>query len=267
MKQITVSILILTSICLSNAQDSKITFADKWEFMGKAVEEPGYTIWGTSPIMADDGKVHLFVARWPCELKADPGWRSHSEIAHYVGDAPERSFTFSDVALKGTGEETWNKFGMHNPAIHKTGDSYVLLYIANSNPNRPQHPNGGYFLYFKSEKVRMGLAVAENLEGSYVQLPFPVGIIESGGGILWTSDDGIHFNTCEKGFHRINDYTEVDMEKVAVHYGPKNRDYVKFERPQILLKDGVPQYLYAPSGMNIYGGDCTVSYVLKYKNQ
>ena len=138
----------------------------------------------------------------------------------------------------------------------------------------------------------MGLAVAEQLEGPYVQLPFPVtsndrniedgyaflykdkfallttdnhGMIEAGGGILWTSTDGIHFDQYEKGFHRINAYTTIDMEKAAVHYGPMGRAYAKFERPQILIMDGQPAYLYVPSGTNIYGGECTLSYVLKFK--
>ena len=31
-----------------------------------------------------------------------------------------------------------------------------------------------YFLYFKSEKTRMGLAFVENPEAPYVQLPFPI---------------------------------------------------------------------------------------------
>ncbi|MFK5974315.1 MAG: glycoside hydrolase family protein [Flavobacteriaceae bacterium] len=329
----------------NTGKESVKTFADHWEFVGIAVEEPGYTIWGTSPVMGDDGKVHLFVARWPCELKVDPGWRSHSEIAHYVSDSPEGPFTFSDIAIKGTGKDTWDKYGAHNPTVHKIGDTYVLLYIANTdfkqpphpanqnigmaiskspygpwektgqaglilktpenenywnhnatngvnNPALLQHPDGGFFLYFKSEKSKMGLAIAENLEGPYVQMPFPVtkndqtiedgyafmykgefallttdnhGIIESGGGILWTSENGMQFNTYEKGFNRINAYTDVDMSKIAVHYGPKNRGYTKFERPQILLIDGKPKYLYVPSGTNIYGKDCTVSYILKFK--
>ena len=329
----------------TTAQD--VSFADQWEFIGIAVEEPGYTIWGTSPIIGEDGKVHLFVARWPCELRVDPGWRSHSEIAHYVGDKPEGPFVFSDVALKGTGTDTWDKYGMHNPAVHKVGNRYVLLYIANTDYHQPpqpgnqcigmavsespygpwkkvgkdgrilappgnekywnhnagngennpaflQHPNGGFFLYFKSEKARMGLAVGENLEGPYVQMPFPVtvndrniedgyafmykgkfallttdnhGMIEQGGGLLWTSEDGIHFDTYEKGFHHINDYTEFKMSDVAVHYGPTGRSYAKFERPQILLTDGEPAYLYVTSGNNIFGDDCTVSYVLKFTSK
>ena len=331
-----------------NGESLENTFADNWEFVGVAIEEPGYTIWGTSPIIGNDEKVHLFVARWPCELKVDPGWRSHSEIAHYVSDTPEGPFKFSDISLKGTGKDTWDKYGVHNPTIHKVGDKYVLIYIANNNPNQPphpanqsigmaianspygpwkkvgkdgmilktpenenywnykakngvnnpallQHPNGGYFLYFKSSNGKysaMGLAIAEDLNGPYVQLPFVVtsnnltiedgyafmynekfallttdnhGMIEKGGGILWSSEDGFQFETYEKGFHRINDYTNVDMTKVAVHYGLENRKYAKFERPQLLLIDGKPEYLYLPSGNNIYGGDCTVSYVLKFK--
>ncbi|MEN8228175.1 MAG: glycoside hydrolase family protein [Bacteroidota bacterium] len=332
----------------SSVQHNKVstaqTFADHWEFVGVAVEEPGYTIWGTSPIMGDDGKTHLFVARWPCSLKVDPGWRSHSEIAHYVGDNPEGPFAFSDIAIKGTGTDTWDSYGASNPTIQRVGNKYILLYIANNNPKQPphpsnqnigmaiaespygpwkktgegglilstptnnnywnhkasngvnnpallQHPDGGFFLYFKSEKAKMGLAVAEEIEGPYVQLPTPVtandkaiedgyafeykgkihllttdnhGIIEEGGGILWTSDNGMQFNGYEQGFKRINEYTNVDMSKVAVHYGPTNREYAKFERPQILMQEGVPTYLYLSSGTNIYGGNCTVSYILKY---
>ncbi|PZX49372.1 glycoside hydrolase family protein [Algoriphagus chordae] len=320
-------------------------FADQWEYVGIAVEEPGYTIWGTSPVIDDEGKVHLFVARWPGD-KVDPGWRSHSEIAHYVGDTPEGPFTFSDVALAGTGLDTWDRYGAHNPAISRINGKYVLLYIANDNPERPvhpsnqkigmatadspygpwekvngngllletpknpdywnykasngvnnpallPHPDGGYFLYFKSEKARMGLAIAENLEGPYVQMPFPVtsndqniedgyafmykgkfallttdnhGIIEPGGGLLWKSDDGITFDDYEKGFHRINEYVDFDQEKVAIHYGSQNATYSKFERPQLLIIDGEIKYLYVPSGHHVFGGDYTASYILKFKN-
>lgn len=327
--------------------DASITFADHWEYVGIAVEELGYTIWGTSPILGDDNKIHLFVARWPCDLKVDPGWRSHSEIAHYVGERPEGPFQFSDIALKGTGTETWDKFGMHNPTIHRVDDAYILLYIANDNPKQPphpanqkigmatakslygpwkkvgkdgmilstpkekaywnhnasngvnnpaflKHPEGGYFLYFKSHEAKMGLAIAQNLEGPYVQLPFPVtandkiiedgyvflmdgkvrllttdnhGIIEPGGGILWTSKDGIRFAEYEKGMHRISNYVDTDPAVVTIHYGSTDQQYTKPERPQMLVVDGNPRYLYVSSGHNIYGGDCTISYVLKYKNR
>ena len=322
------------------------TTADYWQYIGIAVEEPGYCVWGCSPIIGPDGKVHLFAERWPGST-VEPGWRGESEIAHYISDKPEGPFRFSEVALKGTGRDTWDKSAVHNPAIHKVGDQYALFYIGNNNPKQPphpanqciglavsenlfgpwkragedgkilsppnnpaywnhnarngvnnpallQHPNGGFFLYFKSsdrKAAKMGLAISEELQGPYVQLPFPVtknemtvedgyafilngkfcllttdnhGIIEKGGGILWKSDDGIMYNEYEKGFHRVNAYTNVDMSKVAVHYGPANPGFAKFERPQVLLFNGKPEYLYVASGCNIDGGSGTVNYVLKY---
>ena len=339
------TLLASIAICWFPVSAQYESFADRWKFAGVAVEEPGYTIWGTSPLLGEDGMVHLFVARWPCEMKVDPGWRSHSEIAHYVGEGPKGPFRFSDVAIRGTGKDTWDRYGVHNPAIHKVGKRYLLLYIGNNDHHQPphpsnqcigmavsespygpwkrvgkdgkilttpknekywnhnagngvnnpallQHPDGGFFLYFKSAEAKMGLAVAEQAEGPYVQLPFPVttnekriedgfaflyegkiallttdnhGIIEEGGGLLWTSSDGIHFNDYQQGFKRINQYTDIDMTMVAVHYGPAGRSYAKFERPQVLLIEGKPSYLYVPSGTNIYGGDCTISYVLKMK--
>ena len=340
------ALLFVMLLCSSVVWSQKKSFADHWKFVGIAVEEPGYTVWGTSPIFDADEKVHLFVARWPAELKVDPGWRSHSEIAHYVGESPEGPFIFSDVAVTGSGKDTWDKFGAHNPAVHKVGDTYVILYIANNNPEKPhhgsnqrigmitskslygpwkkagkdgmilappsnnqywnhrsrsgvnnpallQHPEGGFFLYFKSndgKSSKMGLAVAEELTGPYVQLPWKVtyneqsvedgyafiyngefcllttdnhGMITFGGGLLWSSDDGITFTSVEKGYHTINDYLPANkITNAKHHYGP---EVLKFERPQILMKNGKPAYLYAPSGYNIFGGESTVSYVLRFE--
>ena len=106
MNRITILMIIMLGGFTVKAQEVKKSFADHWDLVGVAVEEPGYTIWRTSPIIGEDGKTHLFVARWLSELKVDPGWRTQSEIAHYVGDTPEEPFIFSDFALKGTGAST-----------------------------------------------------------------------------------------------------------------------------------------------------------------
>ena len=341
--RMSILLLIIGSLCALpclNAQ-TKQSFADHWQFKGVAVQEPGYFLWGASPIRGEDGTVHLFVARWALEHAFDPGWRSHSEIAHYVSKNPEGPFTFSEVVLNGTGKDTWDRCGIHNPAIHKVGDKYVLLYISNDNYQRPphpanqrigmmvsddlygpwkkvgkdgcilapsenpknwtykasngvnnpaflQHPDGGYLLYFKSEGGKMGVAVAEHLEGPYVIFPRPVtknnmsiedgyallldgkicllttdnhGIVEAGGGILWKSDNGIDFDEYEQGFRLFPSYLpEGALDKARLNYGP----YAKFERPQVLMNDGRPQYLYVPSGSNIYGGKETLVHVLKY---
>ncbi len=159
--------LLLVFVLLYNAGNTQVKegFANKWEFVGTAVEEPGYTIWGTSPIWGNNGKVHLFVARWPCNLRVDPGWRTHSEIAHYVGDSPEGPFVFSDVAVKGDIEsdkatlnnhitkelELTKAYAPHNPAIHKADSLYALFYIANNGIN--EHPSNQYICLSVSESL------------------------------------------------------------------------------------------------------------------
>ena len=339
------SILKISRTHLENLINLDLQLADMWEYIGIAVEEPGYTIWGSSPIQDEKDQTHLFVARWPAELKVDPGWRSHSEIAHYVGPSPEGPFRFSDLALTGSGKNTWDKYGAHNPTIHKVGDSYVLLYIGNDNPETPPHPanqhigmalssslygpwekangdglilsppddssvwnygasngvnnpallchpNGEFYLYFKSEGGRMGLAQSREIQGPYKQLPGPVtsneqtiedgyafihkekicllttdnhGILEKGGGLLWQSDDGLHFNLIEQGFYPVEKYLgEKKLRKARRHYGGKT---IKFERPQLLLIDKEPAYLYVTSGYHFFGKESTASYVMRFKKE
>ena len=321
--------------------DNHKNFADHWQFVKVILEEPGYHLWGSSPIWGEDGKVHLFVARWKVEHSFDPGWRSHSEIAHYVGDNPEGPFKFSDIVLQGTGTDTWDKYGIHNPNIHKVGDQYVLLYIGNNNYKQPPHPSnqkigmmvskslygpwekvgkdgcilepsddpsnwtynanngvnnptllvhpsGKYYLYFKSNGYKMGVAIADQVEGPYTIQKDPVtknetmiedgyafmmdnkfcllttdnhGIIKTGGGILWKSDNGTEFNYCEPGFHTMYEYLpESQLNNLRPIYG----SIPKFERPQILMKNGKPAWLYVPSGVNIKGGNGTIVHLLKY---
>ena len=62
-------------------KDIQKTFASRLDWTGAKIEDNNYTIWGGSPILGNDGKVHVFVARWP-EKNVDPAWRESSEIAH-----------------------------------------------------------------------------------------------------------------------------------------------------------------------------------------
>gem|GEM_PF-112018 len=126
------------------------------ELVGAAIADTNYTCWGASPIVSDDGRVHLFVERWP-ERNVDPAWRKSAEIAHYVADAPEGPFHFRDVALRGTGTNTWDKFAPCNPEIYRFGDTYALLYIANDDFRQPPHPRN----------QRIGLALAPSLDGPW----------------------------------------------------------------------------------------------------
>ena len=150
-------ILILNTCLAQQKETAKFSFiAKNLKWKGISVQDDNYSIWGCAPVQSEDGKTHLFVARWP-EKNVDPAWRKSSEIAHYVSDSPEGPFKFSDVAVKGTGTDTWDKYAPHNPEIKKVGNQYVLLYIANTDYHQPPHP----------ANQSIGMAIADSPYGPW----------------------------------------------------------------------------------------------------
>lgn len=155
---------------------------------------------------------------------------------------------------------------------------------------------GKYHLYFKTTgPVRgttlYGLAVSDRLEGPYVMREQPItsegvtiedgsafewqgkvcllttdnhGLVTGirGGGALWVSDDGINFRPewTRVGYDRLpRYYAGYEEGRVTRIYGGDP----KCERPQVLMKDGRPAYLYCAAGWNVLGGPRTVSLVLR----
>ncbi|MBI9017921.1 MAG: alpha-L-fucosidase [Phycisphaerae bacterium] len=330
----------------SSVGDSiSVSFADKLKYIGIAIKDKGWHIWGSSPIIADDGKVHIFAARWSNNVSFEHGWRQYSQIAHYVADSPEGPFKFSDVALEGSGKDTWDRYSPSNPVIAKVDGKYVLVYIGNSigvtkgfpahpptqrigiatsdspygpwkkigkdglilspsddpkhwtykagngvvNPAFLQQPDGSFFLYYKSQGSKMGLAIADKLAGPYVHQPDPVtnnkvaieddyafvmdgeirllttdnhGILKRGGGLLWTSEDqGYTFAPDPvAGFGLMREYISAEhWTNPKTYYGQGG----KFERPQVLMINSKPAYIYMPGGTNIQGDGGTVSYIFR----
>lgn len=137
---------------------SSIASGMKW--VGKAVDEPDYYVWCTSPIMGDDHKVHLFCSRWPKSYKMG-GWKTHSEIVHYVGDKPEGPFRFADRVIPSDPGAPWNN-SVHNPAIAKVNGKWVLLYIS------LDHRKGKS--YMTDGRWYTGMAVSDSLDGPWEKL-------------------------------------------------------------------------------------------------
>jgi hypothetical protein len=84
--------------------------------------------WGSSVIKSEDGKYHMFYARWPKKLNFT-AWLPYSEIAHAVADKPEGPFRFIEVAIPSRDPERGKWFTAHNPKIKKFGNKYYLYFI------------------------------------------------------------------------------------------------------------------------------------------
>jgi hypothetical protein len=133
--------------------------SEQWKFIGEAINEPGYDIWGSSPIRDDQGNVHLFCARWSSDTPFKTAWRSKSEIAHYSSKKPEGPFQFVEVVGKGKENNKWNSAGFHNPNIRKIDDKYVLVYIANDGAKK-HGPN-----------QRIGMLLSDDINGPWIEVP------------------------------------------------------------------------------------------------
>jgi len=190
----------------------------------------------------------------------------------------------------------WQKVGTNGPILDDSADPTHWTHgMQVVNPAITQ-VDGKFLLYFKSRvKGHRGavyaVATSDKLEGPY-QLPDQpltsrdVTIEDGsvfqwdgkicllttdnhgqvtgirGGGALWVSNDGLEFSPdwTQVGYDRIPAYfRDYDPDKTKRVYGGDP----KLERPKVLILDGRPAYLYAPSGWTVHGGQRTACYVLR----
>ncbi|EWH08246.1 hypothetical protein DS2_18323 [Catenovulum agarivorans DS-2] len=134
-------------------------FSKRLAKSGKRIlEEENWNVWGASPIVGDDGKIHVFYSRWRGQHKH---WLSHSEIAHAVADKPEGPYTVIGTVLTGRGGDHWDADTIHNPTIQKVGDKYALFFIGNNLKNASKYDG------HHASTQRIGLALADNIYGPY----------------------------------------------------------------------------------------------------
>ncbi|MBN1974277.1 MAG: glycoside hydrolase family protein [Sedimentisphaerales bacterium] len=157
-----------------------------------------------------------------------------------------------------------------------------------SNPSFVKHPNGRFWLYYKSWNSsdyynsadpairgnrKYGLAIADSLEGPYIKfkgnpvidysglgdnrqiedayvfiedgkfkmVSRDMGIFNHEVGLYLESDDGIKWSQPKIAYHQVSKY--VEQPPAPGHL----TKYGRFERPQILIRDGKPVYLFTAS--------------------
>jgi len=126
-----ITFYLLTLVGCASQNETVTSDQMHLEYVGVAAEQAGMHVWGSSPVMGPDGKVHLYAAQWPMDTQKDfSGWFKDCEIAHYVGDSPEGPFKFVRVAIADQ-DGTFNS--PHNPTIKYIDGLYVLSFIVNDN--------------------------------------------------------------------------------------------------------------------------------------
>ncbi len=159
----------------------------------------------------------------------------------------------------------WKRFD--KPVIDVATDSLAWDGYCTVNPSFMKHPNGEYWIYYRAwdrrndDRRKTGVAMSKSLEGPYVKykdnpvIDFP----EKGGqtedpymfyyngkfhclirdmgnydwlsGLYLESEDGLHWSAYQRSHHKGSHYFDV-CEKC------------RYERVQVLWKDGHPEYLF-----------------------
>lgn len=140
-------------ILFGNYQTPKLSnFEKRLSPIGRALEFKDYYVWCNSPIEGPDGKIHVFLSRWP-KAKSMSGWTHASEIAHAVANTPEGPYKYISTVLAPRGEGFWDATTCHNPSIHYIDGKYALFFMGNSNG--------------KLNTQRIGLATSNSLYGPW----------------------------------------------------------------------------------------------------
>jgi len=143
-----------------------------------------YWVWCGSVVQGEDGRYHMFAARWPKEYPFYHGYLAASEVVRAVSDTPEGPYTFAEVVLPERGAEYWDGRMTHNPFIVKRSDEYLLFYIgttyegerpdrADMDRMRAAKPTGNGVLYPWFSHLRIGMARSTSVFGPWQRPEVP----------------------------------------------------------------------------------------------
>ena len=130
---------------------------------------PGYWVWCGSVIKGEDGRYHMFAARWPQSTPFTPGWLFYSEVVRASSDTYTGPFRFEEVVLQARGRKYFDGMATHNPVIRKHGGKYLLYYMGTSydfTPDETDKHEGERFWEAWYNK-RIGLAVSDSVFGPW----------------------------------------------------------------------------------------------------
>lgn len=142
---------------------------------GAVLREPDFNVWCGSVVRGDDGRYHLFYARWPRD-STHAGWLTHSEIAHAISANPLGPYVHAGVALPRRGRRHWDGVSVFNPTVLRLDGRYVLYYTGTTGDVLSNEtPNWGC-----RNRQRIGVAFADRPEGPWCRLDDPVIDVGSG---------------------------------------------------------------------------------------
>lgn len=142
------------------------------------LQDPGWYVWGGSPIAGADGTHYLFYSRWRHGMAGRDaategtlfagfdGWMKYSEIAVASAPGPFGPYRHVRTVLASTGDpDRWDCFNATNPHVRQFGGKAYLYFVATHPHNAPapwrarQHTP--WLRYHAGQRI--GVVVADSL--------------------------------------------------------------------------------------------------------
>ena len=136
-------------------------------------------VWGSSVVVGEDGRYHMFASRIPRHLPFHPGWMIASEIVRASSDSPEGPYHFEEIVLSARGAEYWDGRSAHNPRIVKHEGKYILFYMGSTHPFEDVESvsqltlDSKWCITARSNK-RIGIAVSDCVSGPWERMDTPI---------------------------------------------------------------------------------------------
>jgi len=158
---------------------------------GGGYRQEGYWVWCGSVTRGEDGRYHMFAARWPKKYPFFHGYLAASEVVRAAADKAVGPYEFEEVVFPVRGSERWDGRMTHNPFILRYGDEYLLFYIGATYEGDTPSPremntlraasggNGRVFPWYSS--IRIGMARATSVNGPWERPDRPTLDINSDG--------------------------------------------------------------------------------------
>ena len=142
----------------------------------KALELDGYYVWDCSVIKSGE-KYYMFSSRWKEEYGFGWNWLFNSEIICSVSDKPEGPYIFQRVVLPRRGRQYFDGMNTHNTCIKEYKGKFYLYYMGTTYggdiPVKATEIPNSYGEETWNRK-RIGLAVAEDINGEFVRRDTPI---------------------------------------------------------------------------------------------
>jgi hypothetical protein len=143
------------------------------------IETPEWSYWCGYPVTGDDGRYHLYTARWPEDEPRGHFGYFDSEIVHAIAEDPVGPYHYEDTVGPG-----------HNPELYRTVRGEYILYSTHgrfySSKNLDGPWKAGTYNFDKRERYAfknyVNFSFAPRADGSFIAV--------SRRGYVWASPDG-----------------------------------------------------------------------------